>query len=150
MISELCATLRNYFLRDYSNPERYIHRGEFAIVEGKIQDLPFLVEGQYFRIVGSALNDGVYRYRQEENLQDETFEGAVWAMFVPRDFVALAEEIKTWKTENAAALNSPYQSESFGGYSYSMKSGGGAGASGYGWQAHFANRLNPYRRLSVL
>jgi hypothetical protein len=74
-------------------------------------------------------------------------------MSVPPAVLALAEEIDTWRAANADALSSPYQSESFGGYSYSKASGGGAGGSGsaaYGWQDQFAARLAPYRRLSVL
>ena len=84
------------------------------------------------------------------DLTDEpVFPGAVWAMAVPPDLVALSEEIAGWNTANAAALASPYQSESFGGYSYSLKSGGSAdGASGgLTWQTQFAARLAPWRKI---
>ena len=87
MLTELCAELKNYFLRDR---EADIHYGEYEISGGSI-DLPFLLDGQYFRIVGSVLNDGVYQY-PVGGLADEEFTGAVWAMAVPPAVVALAVE----------------------------------------------------------
>lgn len=144
MLFEICSFLKNFFIRD----ERDIHTGKFNIENGHIEPLDFLKNGQYFRIVGSALNDGVYKYG-EETLIDEEFDGAVWAMYVPTDFVILASEISSWAVNNANTLNSPYQSESFGGYSYS-KGNSASGTGAYGWQDQFSARLNPYRRLSVL
>lgn len=144
MLFEICSYLKNFFIRSHGD----IHTGKFHIANGSIEPLDFLVNGQYFRIVGSALNDGVYQYG-EETLVDEEFDGAVWAMYVPADFVILASEISSWTVNNADTLNSPYQSESFGGYSYS-KGNSASGTGAYGWQDQFAARLNPYRRLSVL
>lgn len=151
MLTDFCAEIRNYFLRDYRAD---IHAGTFTVSDGHIESLSFLQDGQYFRIKNSVFNDGVWKYGEEaETLHDETFEGEIWAMAVPPDAVALSEEIDQWITANADSLNSPYQSESFGGYSYS-KSSGRSNANGssnaYGWQDHFASRLNKYRRVSVL
>ena len=157
MLTELCSHLRNYFLRDYADPDASIHHGTFTVSDGQMQDLPFLAPGQYYRVIGSVFNDGVWQYTPEERsagqMHNETFDGTIWAMQVPPDVLFLAEEIEAWRVANASALSSPYQSESFGGYSYSKASGGGAGGSGsgaYGWQDQFAARLAPYRRLSVL
>ena len=144
MLTELCAELKNYFLRNQSED---IHHGEYTISGGSI-DLPFLLDGQYFRIVGSVLNDGVYQYPVSE-LADETFSGAIWAMAVPPAVIALAAEIDGWNKANADALASPYQSESFGGYTYS-KGSSASGTGGYDWKDQFSNRLNKYRRPSVL
>lgn len=155
MLTELCAYLRNYFLRDYLNPDADIHHGTFTVSDGQMQALSFLVPGQYFRVIGSVYNDGVWQYRpggEAEGMTDETFVGSIWAMQVPPAFLALADEISEWKAANAEALSSPYQSESFGGYSYSKASGGvrGSGSAAWGWQDQFAARLAPYRRLTVL
>lgn len=152
MLGQICAEIRNYFLRDV---DKDIHVGTFSVQNGGISPLSFLLDGQYFRIVGSALNDGVWKYSQDgiSGLREETFSGAIWAMAVPPDVIALADDIGAWVNANSAALNTPYSSESFGGYSYSLKSGGSSsGASGgsYGWREQFASRLSPYRRLSVL
>lgn len=156
MLTELCSRIRNYFLADYSNPDKYIFHGTYTVAGGQMQALPFLQEGQYYRIIGSVFNDGVWQYSpggESPAMTDETFTGTIWAMCVPPAFLALADEIKNWTVANADALNSPYQSESFGGYSYSKASGGGAGGSGsagWSWEDQFAARLAPYRRLSVL
>ena len=143
MLAELCAELKNYFLRDKNSD---IHCGEYTISDGSI-DLAFLLDGQYFRIVGSVLNDGVYRY-PACGLTDEEFSGAVWAMAVPPAVIALSEEIEAWNTQYINALNSPYQSEGFEVYNRSLKSG--VNGRSYTWRDHFASRLIPYRRLSVL
>lgn len=146
MLTELCAELKNYFLRDQSED---IHNGSFTISDGSI-DLPFLLNGQYFRIVGSVLNDGVYQYPASD-LTDETFSGAVWAMAVPPAVIALAADIEAWNDENAEILSSPFSSESFGGYSYSKASTYSGGESRVmSWQVQFASRLSKWRRLSVL
>lgn len=148
MLTELCAEIRNYFVRDDDD----ILRGQFTISGGIISPLS-LKEGQYFRIVGSVFNDGVWKYYSAgvEGLVDEEFDGAVWAMSVPRAVVELSGEIDGWIAANKDIMNSPYQSESFGGYTYSLKSGGSSGgANGATWQNVFADRLNPYRKLVAL
>jgi hypothetical protein len=157
VISEICAELRNYFLRDYVNPEHYIHYGSFVIANGEIQSLPFLKFGQFYRIVGSTFNDGVHKYsdnhhrgaEDSETLTDEEFEGTIWEMFVPKEVVDLSAEIQDWVSKNADTINSPYQSESFGGYSYT-KAIASTGKLSTDWQSHFAGKLNRWRRLTVL
>ncbi len=142
MLTEVCAELRNYFVTE-------IHNGTFEIVGGKITPLDFLQEGQYFRIVGSLFNDGVYNSLDGSAslLKDEKFSGAIWAMAVPSSVVALAADIKKY-CESDEAKPTAYTSESFGGYSYSKATDkNGAPLS---WQKLFANRLNQYRRISVL
>lgn len=160
MLTQICQYLRNWFVR-----ERWIDT--FAVKNGAIEyadgDAPPLVNGQYYRIIGSLFNDGVHRYGVEEveenntlvekpfeTLTDEAeFSGAVWSMAVPPVMVELDAEIEAWVTANAGALNSPYQSESFGGYSYSLKSGSGdtGDSGGISWQNQFASRLAPWRKI---
>lgn len=89
MLTEVCAELRNYFVKD-------IHNGTFEIVGGKITPLDFIQENQYFRIVGSVFNDGVYKNTADLVLTDEIFSGSVWAMAVPPTLIALAEDIKKY------------------------------------------------------
>ena len=140
MLTEVCAEIRNYFVKD-------IHNGTFEIVGGKITPLDFIQENQYFRIVGSVFNDGVYKYTDKLELTDEKFIGSVWAMAVPPSVVALAEEIKKFN-ESDEAKPSAYTSESFGGYSYSKATD--ENGAPIGWKKVFASRLNKYRRISVL
>lgn len=143
MLSELCAEIRNYFL---AHKEQDIHSGQFVIENGVLQ-VDFLTDGQYYRVVGSALNDGVFQYGVDV-LADEEFKGSVWAMSVPQSFVDLADEIESWTSNNADVVNSPYSSESFAGYSYSK--GSGKNGAGLTWIDQFSTRLNAYRRISVL
>ena len=136
MITEICAEIRNYFVKE-------IHTGQFKISGGSIAPLNFLKDGQYFRIVGSDLNDGVYQY-PASNLTDEAFYGAVWAMSVPPSFVALCTEIKDF-IESDAGKASPYISENFGGYGYTKATD--ENGAPIGWQKAFASRLNKWRKL---
>ena len=146
MLSELCQELKNWF--DRGQPKLF---GNFEVKDGKITDLNFsshIQAGQYFRVIGSVFNDGVYCFNEELTLEDETFDGAIWLMAIPKDFLALAKEIEDWKEQYAGALNSPYQSESFGGYSYSKASGKNGGGA-VTWQDAFASKLNLYRRIRI-
>ena len=144
MLSELCGELRNYFLKDRESSK---YQGEYTIEDGAINLDDILLEGQYFRIVGSVFNDGVYQY-PATNLKDETFNGAIWAMAIPPEVIALAAEINSWVENNADTLNSPYTSESFGGYSYT-KASASYGVGAYSWQNHFSSRLNKWRKIHV-
>lgn len=150
MLSELCQELKNWF--DKNQPKIY---GDFEISEGKIVKDDFIdviQNNQYFRIIGSVFNDGVYKYTNDLELIDETFNGSIWLMAIPADVIALSNEIDKWLANYSEAVNSPYSSESFGGYSYSKASGGsGNGASSVPtWQSTFASRLNLYRRINAL
>ncbi len=140
MLNEVCAEIRNYFVKD-------VHNGKFEIVGGKITPLDFIQENQYFRIVGSVFNDGVYKNTADLELTDEIFSGAVWSMVVPPYIIDLAAEIKEFN-ESDAGKPSVYQTESFGGYSYSKATD--SNGVPLTWQKAFASRLNKYRRISVL
>lgn len=145
MLTELCQELRNWF-------ERKKFFGTFTIESGQI-DLPdgSLQSGQYFRIVGSVFNDGVHKYdpESESQLVDEVFEGAIWSMGVPPAVVDLSERISEWVTKYGDSVSSPYQSESFGGYSYQKASSGqgNAGSSSPTWRSTFASELNRWRKI---
>lgn len=150
MLTDLCQELKNWFEK-----EKYI--GTFTIEGGQLTDSSFLQDGQYFRVIGSVFNDGVHKFdpnnAEREDLHDEVFEGAVWAMAVPPTVIALSDKIAAWQAEygsvNSAAM-SPYQSESFGGYSYSKGSGSASASGGSSvptWQSTFANELSRWRKI---
>lgn len=140
MLTELCQELKNYFVRDIEN-------GTFVIEGGSVSGLQ-LINGQYFRIVGSTMNDGVHRFPTHD-LINETFEGAIWSMAVPPSVIDLASDIECWNTANANILNSPYTSESFGGYSYTKSSSYNSDGSVFGWKNQFASQLNRWRKIHV-
>ena len=159
MLEQLCAHIHNYFERHPVSHNRIVFPGTYTIENGGIS-LPFLLSGQKFRIRGSALNDGVYTYGdfiQDDDgqlpaeLLDETFDGEIWAMYPPKAVLQLAGEISDWIAKYGAAADSPYQSESFGGYSYTKASGAAntnGGASAGTWQGVFAARLNEWRKVA--
>lgn len=145
MLTVICKEIRNWF-----DKEKLF--GVFEISGGTI-DLSdtSILDGQYFRIVGSVFNDGVWQYPATE-LLDETFDGAIWLLAIPNDVIQLADDIAAWKEKYSgvdAAAASPFTSESFGGYSYSkgalseLDNASGAGA----WRAVFAGDLNRWRKI---
>lgn len=140
ILDELCQELKNWFC----NVETDVHEGTYAIID-KTLLAPFLQRGQYFRIVGSKFNDGVHVYGNHLE-KDEEFTGTIWAMKVPPSVIALAEQIDKWIETNGQAMQSPYQSESWGGYSYSLKSGMGESGA-FDWRTVFAGSLNRWRKL---
>ena len=139
-MNDLCDNLNNYF-------EREIHTGTFTVENGSIS-LPFLLDGQYFRIVDSVLNDGVYKYPCS-GLTDESFRGEVWAMGVPPALIALLAEINEWQTKYGETVQSPYSSESFAaiqGYSRTLATDSQTG-NAITWQSQFRSRLNRWRKI---
>ena len=138
MLEQVLRHLNNWFLVD-------IHEGTFTVENGGIA-LPFLQNGQYFRICGSVFNDGLHQYPVID-LTDETFTGTVWALAVPKAVVTLSTDIAAWQEKNGEAVASPYQSESFGGYSYTKRSAGSDSGTLNGWQDAFRGRLNDWRKL---
>ena len=142
MIEEVLNFIHNYF--EYKKV-----RGAFSILNGRIDDNTLLQGGQFFKIVGSVFNDGVWQ-DGVDILTDETFEGEVWLMAVPPRVVQLTKEIEDWCTANKDVITSPYSSESFGGYSYTKATGnaGDSGSGAFGWQSVFGSRLNQWRKIS--
>lgn len=138
MLEEVLRYINNRF-------ECKAYEGSFEISDGGIE-LPEALEGQYFWVDGSVFNDGLHIY-PESGMQDEVFTGEIHLLAVPRAVVEMADEIETWCGENSAAVSSPYKSESFGGYSYTLKDGGSETASA-AWQAQFGPRLRMWRKLS--
>lgn len=137
MLEQVLMHLRNWFCVG-------VYDGTFVAKNGGI-DLPFLKPGQFFRVVGSVFNDGVYKYGDINGLQDETFTGSVWALAVPAGLLSLVSEIETWQLKNAKA-NGPYQSESFADYSYTLRFSS-EGEDATTWEGAFRKRLNNWRKL---
>lgn len=139
-MTDFCAEIKNWFDLKRSF-------GKFVIKDGKLV-IDDMLEGQYFRICGSVFNDGVYQY-PAETLTDEVFDGAVWYMAVPPEVLSVVADMTEWENKNADALNSPYSSESFGGYSYT-KASGNTSTGGDGTItvfSHFADKLKRWRKV---
>lgn len=150
MLTEICQYLHNWFDRD--QPTFF---GVFTISDEHLTfdgtDMGQIIkEGQYIRISGSALNDGVHIYPLEDT-EDETFNGTVSLMAVPKTVIQLAEDIRAWQEKYGSVGSqnmTPYNSESFSGYSYSKTSGAGADGQQAGtWQSAFSARLKIWRKI---
>jgi len=147
MLSEICHEINNWF-------EKLVIVGDITIENGNITNDKFLEKiqnNQYFRIVGSVFNDGIYKYTGEAitDLANEVYHGGVWLLAIPKEIITLSDDIDAWKAKYATADSvamSPFTSESFDGYSYS-KSAGGESGGGTSWQATFASQLNKWRKI---
>lgn len=139
MLEQVLMNIRNWF-----PVKGGIYSCTFTIKDGGIT-LPFLEDGQYFRICGSVFNDGLHQYPASD-LKAETFEGTVWALSVPQAVIDLAAEIEAWQKKNGDASVSPYQSESFGGYSYSKATDSATGGA-VTWQSAFKQQLSAWRKI---
>ena len=147
MLNEILAYLKNYFEIDklYGNFE--ISDGYIRYADGRELNIK---SGAYIRVVGSMFNDGIYRVFEDtpvDFMQNEAFNGAVWRLAIPNDVINLADEITAWRGKYEALDSpsmSPYNSESFGGYSYSKSS---VGSQDNGWMNVFKGRLSRYRKI---
>lgn len=141
LLEEICGYLRNWFIVSDG-----IHRDNYTVLNGELT-LPFLKTGQYYRILGSVFNDGIHEYGEPSDLlTDESFDGTVQALAIPAALINIANEISEWTAKNTDTIESPYQSESFGGYTYS-KASDSASSGGLSWRAVFAPRLARWRKL---
>ena len=139
MLEQVLMNIRRWF-----PVEGGIYSGTFTIKDGGIT-LPFLADGQYFRICGSVFNDGLHQYNVLD-LVDETFNGTIWALAIPKAVIELADEIGKWKEKNGEAASSPFSSESFGGYSYSKATDAETGGA-VTWQSAFKQQLSAWRKI---
>lgn len=159
MLQQILEYIHNYFIKTPYPGQYAIADGILAPQQSTATQMPALKEGQRFWLEGSDLNDGVYTWHEsgimddDDNeaagLQAETFAGTICALAVPPAVLALAGEINSWVDTNSDMLDSPYQSESFNGYSYTLKNAGsstGADASDYDWRNHFKKRLERWRK----
>ena len=145
MLNEICEHLHNWF--DTRNGI-YIDRtiDTFTISDGVISPFPSsLIGGQYIRIVGSLLNDGIYKLPADfiiNELEDETFAGAIFGLAIPKDLVTLDSEITAHVAANPATA---YTSESFGGWSGTRATS--ASGAALSWQSVYGARLNRWRKI---
>lgn len=141
-MENLMSYCNNYFYR-------FKEFGVYNIENNRITIRGRYLKGQYVRIIGSFLNDGVYKVvNTDENtiildgLKDEEFEGYVCSLSVPKSFVELDQQIKRYKEENKPTA---MISESFGNYSYSKATN--KNGAPLRWQDVFKDDLKQYRKI---
>lgn len=155
MLTELCQYLKNWFELDQISGKVTITGGTITVASDSLLfsdgNPATILPGQYIHIEGSVYNNGVFQYG-EDQLTDETFNGTVWLMGVPQAIIDLDAEITEWRQKYESVSSpamSPFNSESFKGYSYSKGtvSGGSGAESALGWQTVFYPRLAPWRKI---
>ena len=157
MLTELCQELRNWFEKDIKRGTFIVRDGALRLVLSTGEDVGlngYLQNNQYYRLVGSTFNDGVHQFVATPNeddtlIDEEAFDGAVWCMAIPPAVISLSKDIEKFVATYGDTVNSPYSSESFGGYSYTKASGTNknGGSSGATWQSVFKNRLDKWRKI---
>ena len=136
MLDEILASINNYF------PAQKLS-GKYKISGGRLEEPApaFLKQGQYFRVIGSTFNDGVYQYPATD-LTDEEFFGQIWPLAIPKQLLELSQEVEKYKAEHP---ETGFDSESFGGYSYHRAAGkDGSPAT---WRDVYRTQLNRWRRV---
>lgn len=150
MLNEICAYLNNYFDMTPSHDLLPFWFGVFTVENGGIDLDGKILNGQYFRIQNSIFNDGIYKY-PATGLIPETFNGKIQALAIPNDLIKIADDIAAWMEKNGSADSaalSPFNSESFAGYSYSKSTGAdGSAKNAPIWAATFGGRLARWRKL---
>ena len=144
-LTTVCRSIRNYFYQHVNNNAVIFQCGKFKIQDGSISPSIELIEGQYYRIVGNIMNNGIYKYGSENFVRDEEFNGYMIPLSIPDDFLDIVADIKAIlesKTDNSNVI-----SESFAGYSYQLATDDKG--TPLSWQDVFAAKLNPYRRHLV-
>ena len=150
MLTEICAYLKNFFVETY-----YI--GHITVTDGIVACNGTQIDikqDQYFTLVNEKAKSilGTYKYGADE-LKDRDITGAVWLMDVPDDLIAIVGEISAWMEKYGGADStamSPFATESFAGYSYSMYYGGRSEDGNNGaplWAAKFGGRLARWRKI---
>lgn len=135
MLYEILRSIKNFFP---CREKQMI--GRFTISDNVVEPLVSLLDGQYFLIEGSVLNDGVHLKGDE--LNNETFYGVITPLAIPKEFLALVAEIEEFaKNDKPTTM----QSESFGGYSYTKATNNSGQLAS--WQDAFATRLNAWRKI---
>lgn len=154
-LKEVLDYIHNYFQLD-------TYSGKISIIDHKLENSKIeLYDGQYYMLKGSIYNDGIWKYKENDQnvldldksdetdeLKDEIFYGDIVSLRIPLDVLKIVDEINAWEKNNENVINGVYQSESFGGYSYTLKNSSNSKNSNISWKDYFGDRLKCYRKLS--
>lgn len=140
-MTELMRCVRNCFVSGAVD-------GSWRIEAGAITGQPSLRPG-WIAIEGRGaflLDEG----GAADGLPDGDWEGVIWLLDPPADFLRLLEEINGWlAAQGRDAMTAgavTHRRESFGAYSTETSYSTGSASSG-SWEAAFAGRMLPYRRM---
>ena len=131
-VSDVMRHVRNHFIQD-------VRTGFWQHTGGTLTPAEPFTPGMWIAITGAGSPSGVYQLDEKGGLPhqgDAAWNGPVYRLALPADFLRLCGEIAAW----AAANPDPAVSaERLGEYSVSRKA--------VTWQEAFASALAPYRRM---
>ena len=138
-VAAVMRQCRNYFETGYID-------GTFRITGNALSG----AEGAHWvYISGSAYHNGVWEVCDGyltgcsvDGLHDEEFEGRVWFLDPPEEFLELCKTIKAYEEKNPVGA---FVQERFGEYSYTRANSGTV--ADMGWQNAFSAELAAYRRM---
>ena len=123
--------------------------GTFKIIDDAITIRGNYLQGQYIKLEGSILNDGIYKIESLGNksitlvgANNEEFKGAIYSLAIPKDLVGISVKLEELKEK---ATNGIYESESFGEYSYTLAKNSKGEI--YSNIDSFKNELKKYRKM---
>ncbi len=131
-VCDVMRQVRNHFVRDAVT-------GDFAHEGGVLTPTAHFAPEMWIAVTGPGAPAGVYQLDENggiPDLQDTAWQGTVYRLDPPADFIRLCGDIGCW----AEAYENPaVTSEKFGAYSVSRKS--------IPWWEAFAPALKPYQRM---
>lgn len=141
-VGQVMRSIHNYFESGY-------RATQYRVQSGQLTPSEVFAPGMYIAITGSVFHDGVWQIGPDgylvdypETGMDETFYGRVYFLRPPHDFLETCKHIAEF------AQNTPVsavQSESFGEYSVTEKTGKNGGV--LTWQEAFADDLREHYRM---
>ena len=138
-IAAVMRHCRNFFEVGYLD-------GTFRITGNALPDAK---DAHYVYISGSMYHDGVWELcngyltgKSIEGLEDEEFDGRVWLLAPPIDFLETVKAMREYEEKNPV---SALASETFGGYSRTWATGGKP--SDRSAMAVFRDSIAPYIRM---
>jgi hypothetical protein len=138
MLNEILGYLNNRFIVS-------VERSTFTLASNKITMASNYLVGQYIYIKDSVLNDGVYliiskndtEYTLQGDTLNEVFSGVILGMAIPKDLLALTQEISDYVAKQKHGVSS----ESIDDYSIAYS------ADSQNWTKVFGHRLSRYRKI---
>ena len=132
-VAAVMRRVRNYFEQGYRT-------GSFTVSGGRLSPAP---SAGWVAIEGSRYYSGVHQMLGDHlagttaSMPEETFEGTVWMLAPPEDFLALCQRIRQYEESKP---DDALRSERFGDYSYTR-------AAPKDWPEAFARELRPFRKM---
>lgn len=125
----------------YNFPDKVTHKGKIWLC---LQDIN-TIEPTYPDSTG-VWWDEIASIEIQDPTTDEEFQGSIYSLHVPHDFIELVQKIKVF-SESKEGQQSNVVSQSFGIQSVSF--GTTSNGTRAGWQSAFSTDLNKYRRMTA-